>query len=379
MSFKEEINKEIGELKSNIPDVEINAKLMLDSWVTPEDFAKINGTKDISVEKADKKIDETQIEDLTEQLIKAENVKRYMNLTEINSDVIQHFDNDTVKDLFPNEDIASKDNSDIMAMLHRLANEEKNANAQNMLGVCYISGMGVEISEETALRFFENAAEQNHPSAQRNLAIMLENQASTDKNRIIELYEKSAAQNDGYALNNLAACYLTGDGVKQNVKEAVKLFDKAVKVGDDYAMVNLADCYSVGNGVKRDDKKAYELYEQAAKQKNQDGLINAAECLFIGKGTKQDLKKAMEYFKIAADMGNETAQKRLDEIQEKMTPKKHEEVTAEKKDKAKKPSLDDSFGFFKTAADSKNNEATAKDGIEKSIEAPSKPISKGDR
>ena len=379
MSFKEEINKEIGELKSNIPDVEINAKLMLDSWVTPEDFAKINGTKDISVEKADKKIGETQIEDLTEQLIRAENVKRYMNLTEINNDIIQHFDNDTVKDLFPNEDIASKDNSDIMAMLHRLANEEKNANAQNMLGVCYISGMGVEISEETALRFFENAAEQNHPSAQRNLAIMLENQASTDKNRIIELYEKSAAQNDGYALNNLAACYLTGDGVKQNVKEAVKLFDKAVKVGDDYAMVNLADCYSVGNGVKRDDKKAFELYSRAAEQKNLDGLINAAECLFIGKGTKQDLKKAMEYFKIAADMGNETAQKRLDEIQEKMTPKKHEEVAAENKDKAKKPSLDDSFGFFKTADSKAKNEITTKDDIEKSGKAPSKPINKGER
>ena len=380
MSFNEELNKEIEQLNSHIPEIELDKNLKLDTLVTPEDFAKINGKMNAISEKADNELEAKQAEDLTEQLIKAENAKKYMNLTEVNSDTVKRFDNETIKDLFPDEDIVGKDNSDIIAMLHRLSQENRNANAQNILGVCYISGIGVEVNEDVALRLFEQSAEQNHPSAQRNLAIMLENQGSSDKNKIIELYEKSAAQNDGYALNNLAVCYLTGDGVKQNVKEAIKLFDKAVKVGDDYAMVNLADCYSVGNGVKRDDKKAYELYERAAKQKNQDGLINAAECLFVGKGTKQDLKKAMEYFKIAADMGNETAQKRLDEIQEKMTPKKHEEVAAENKDKAKKPSLDDSFGFFKNAADSKaKNEITTKDDIEKSGKAPSKPINKGER
>ena len=50
MSFNAELNKEIEQLNSTIPDVEIEAKLKLDSWVTPEDFAKINGTKDITAE-----------------------------------------------------------------------------------------------------------------------------------------------------------------------------------------------------------------------------------------------------------------------------------------------------------------------------------------
>ena len=45
MSFNAELNKEIEQLNSTIPDVEIETKLKLDSWVTPEDFAKMNGTK----------------------------------------------------------------------------------------------------------------------------------------------------------------------------------------------------------------------------------------------------------------------------------------------------------------------------------------------
>ena len=365
MSFNADLMTEIKNLSNNIPNIKVDDKLKLDKLITPRDFAEINGQADVSAGKKENDLKKAaeKANALTDDLIKVDKIKKYTNLTEVNNDIVQRFDNDAIKELFPNEEMASKDNSDIITMLHRLAQEEKNPNAQNILAVCYISGIGLEKNEEVALRLFEQSAEQNYPSAQRNLAIMLENQGSTDKNRIIELYEKSAAQNDGYALNNLAACYMTGDGVKKNVKEAVTLFDKAVKVGDDYAMVNLADCYSVGNGVKRDDKKAYELYAKAAENKNQDGLINAAECLLVGKGVKQDLNKALEYFKIAADMGNTAAQKRFEEIQEKITPKKHEEVSPDGKETQKKSALDKSFGLYRSADASKNktNEELAKD------------------
>ena len=66
----------------------------------------------------------------------------------------------------------------------------------------------------------------------------------------------------------------------------------------------------------------------------------------------------MEYFKIAADMGNEMAQKRFYELQEKITPKKHEEVTADSKETKKESTLDKSFSFYKTAEKSKDKAVT---------------------
>jgi TPR repeat protein len=262
-----------------------------------------------------------------------------------------------------------------MEILHRLA-DENNANAQNILGVCYFTGTNVAIDEQKAVEYLIKASEQDHTAAQRNLAITLENQNSPDKNKIISLYEKSAAKDDAYALNNLAVCYLLGDGVKQNVKQAVKYFEKAVKLGDDYAMVNLADCYALGNGVLKNDKKAFELYKQSAEKNNVEGIRNMADCLINGIGTKQDFQLAIEMYKKASDFGDIKAAEKYNELSEKLTPQKHSETTISNdvisNKEEKKSTLEQALNLGKKAQENKENVNEEKTQENKEITPPEK-------
>lgn len=109
-------------------------------------------------------------------------------------------------------------------------------------------------------------------------------------------------------------------------------------------MVNLADCYAIGNGVRRNDKKAFTLYQQAAEKNNIDGIRNLADSYYNSIGTKQDFKEALKLYQRAADMGDNTSKERLEKLQAKLNPQRHEISTGEISDAAKavkKPTLAD--------------------------------------
>ena len=345
-------------LAEKVPNVKLEGQVKFDSEITSDDFKKINSnnepetnTSDIDEEMAKK---QKAMEEMTNGITKA---SKYSDITAINTEMLDDIESGNTKKYFSAETI-NRDgvNSDLMELLHRLA-DEKNANAQNILGVCYFTGTNVAIDEQRAVDYLTKASEQDHTAAQRNLAIALENQNSPDKNKVITLYEKAAAKDGAYALNNLAVCYLLGDGVKQNVKQAVKYLEKAVKLGDDYAMVNLADCYAIGNGLIKNDKKAFELYKQAAEKNNIDGMRNMADCLLNGTGTKQDFQLAMEMYKKASDFGDIKATEKYNELSEKLNPQKHSETSisdnAKKDDK--KATLSKAFELGKKAQENKEN------------------------
>ena len=300
-------------------------------------------------------------QEISEELI---NAQKYTNLTDINSSIVSMVENSDLAEVFPNEVMDYSNGSDPMLMLFDLADNGKNAEAQNILGVCYFSGSNVEIDMQKAMEYFHDAAEQEHSGAMRNLAIVMEGMDDPDKNKIISLYEKAAEKNDAYAINNLAVSYLTGDGIRKDTKQAVKLFEKAVKLGDDYAMVNLANCYAFGNGVKFSEKEAFKLYEKAAEKGNIEGLRNAAECLLVGKGTKQNLETALSYFTKAAQLGDIKSQQRAEEISEKLKGIKHKEVTVKKSEPKKKKSLSDVMLMGKQAAEKEED----KEASEKSTD-----------
>jgi TPR repeat protein len=74
-----------------------------------------------------------------------------------------------------------------------------------------------------ASQWFKKAAEQGHPDAQFNLAVM----------------------------------YLTGEGVPANLTESVQWMRKAADQGDPTAQFNLGMMYSSGKGVPKDPVQAY--------------------------------------------------------------------------------------------------------------------------
>jgi len=368
-----DVKKEaVSELASNIPKVELKGNVNFDKEFTYSDFEKINNPKTKTNEneikpKSNPEIDEETLKKqkaMEEATVKAVNARKYSDIMQTNADVINDIDSGTMEKYFTSAIINKENNLDIMETLHRLA-DENNSNAQNMLGVCYLTGMNVVIDEKKAVDYLTSAAEQEHTAAQRNLAITLENQQSSDKDKIISLYEKAAEKNDSYALNNLAVCYLIGDGVKQNVKQAVKYFEKAVKYGDDFAMVNLADCCTVGNGVIKNNKKAFELYKQAAEKDNVDGIRNMADCLMNGIGTKQDFRAAMDLYKRAADFGDTKALEKFNELSEKLNPQKHSDLTLSdgdtgKREEKKKPTLSEKFDLSKKISENKEKKENEK-------------------
>ncbi len=377
---KETLNK----LTENIPKVELKGNVNFDKEFTYSDFEKINnpkpkGNKIQTNEMQENRLPENEVQTknkpdiddetlkkqkaMEETTLKAVKTQKYSDIMQTNADIINDIDSGTMDKYFTSAIINKENNSDIMETLHILA-DENNSNAQNMLGVCYLTGMNVVIDEKKAVEYLNSAAEQDHTAAQRNLAITLENQQSADKNKIIALYEKAAEKDDSYALNNLAVCYLIGDGVKQNIKQAVKYFEKAVKYGDDFAMVNLADCYAVGNGVSKSDKKAFELYKQAADKGNLDGLKNAADCLMNGIGVKQNFRAAMDYYRKAADFGDTKALEKFNELSEKLNPQKHSDITLSDNDnkgqEKKKPTLSEKFNLSKKVSENKENKENEK-------------------
>lgn len=335
-------NEKIDKL-CQIPKIEnmgLNKADISQLIVTEEDFKKINQELNKeSILNYDKSTEEqTQHKEINANKVVEEaivNIKKYNDLYNVNQEIIDEVENETINfntNISIEEDI---EENNTMNMLHKLADVDVVSNetfmAQNMLGVCYSLGINVEKNQDTAMEYFEKSSEQNYAPAQRNLAIMLENQPEPDMKRVIELYEKAVAEKDAYALNNLACCYMTGEGVKKDINQALKLLAKAVKLGDDYAMVNLADCFAIGNGVRHNEKKAFILYKQSADAGNIEGMKNVAEFYLKGIGTKPDHQKAMEYLEKAAKKGDIKAQENLDKIKAKLSPQKHNTIETEEK------------------------------------------------
>ena len=76
-------------------------------------------------------------------------------------------------------------------------------------------------------------------------------------------------------------------------------------------MNNLAFCYLYGNGVDEDTTKAFELYEQSALLGHSAGMYGVGICYQHGIGVAKDLNKAKEWLTKSAAQGYKAAQTQL--------------------------------------------------------------------
>jgi len=77
-----------------------------------------------------------------------------------------------------------------------------------------------------------------------------------------------ADQGDPAVQFNLGLLYLDGQGVPQDLDQAVKWFIRSAEQGYDKAQLNLGALYSVGKGVKRDYVQAYKWLNICSSQGN---------------------------------------------------------------------------------------------------------------
>ena len=131
---------------------------------------------------------------------------------------------------------------------------------------------------------------------------------NSDWEQAVKWYRKAAEQQNLVAQNNLATCYVQGQGVAQDYAEAVKWYRKAADQGYVEAQSSLGACYTAGYGVAQDYAEAVKWYAKAAQQQDSSAQLKRGYCHAKGYGVPQDLAKAFEWYKKSAEQGNARAQ-----------------------------------------------------------------------
>lgn len=141
----------------------------------------------------------------------------------------------------------------------RKAAELGNAYAQDVLGLIYGNGQGVDVDFGQALTWFRKSAEQGYVSAQGHLGTAYEKGfgVAQDYAEAITWYSKAAKQGDVGSQLQLGVMYEKGMGVTQDFVQAISWYTKAAEEGSYHAQSNLATMYAKGTGVKADNKLAY--------------------------------------------------------------------------------------------------------------------------
>ena len=149
--------------------------------------------------------------------------------------------------------------------LTQLANAG-NARAELVVGLKYLDGDGVAVSNTDAAKWLERAAEQGLPIAQYRLGFMYAGGLGVpaDPAKAMHWYQLAAQAGNRKAMHNLAVAYATGAGTPKNLAEAARWFSKAAALGLSDSQFNLAVLYERGFGVPQSLLDAYKWYAIAA-------------------------------------------------------------------------------------------------------------------
>jgi TPR repeat protein len=171
-----------------------------------------------------------------------------------------------------------------------------------------------------AALLFRKAAEQGHPVAQFNLALMHElgRGMAKDEQQAVFWYQKAANQGHPVAQTCLSSMYSEGRGVAKNDQEAAYWFRKAADQGHPKAQFNLGLMYELGSGVIKNDKQAIFWYQAAAEQ----GFTLAQWCLgSMYANVQNNLIEAHKWFNISYLCGETDAAESRARVEQRMTEK----------------------------------------------------------
>ena len=111
---------------------------------------------------------------------------------------------------------------------------EGDARAQFYLGEMYMDGMGVPVKQDKAIRFYRQAAEQEHPGAQARLGMSHAKGRGLPQNyaKAFTWYRRAAIVGDLDAQYRLGFLFEAGQGTRRNLPQAYKWWAIAARWGD---------------------------------------------------------------------------------------------------------------------------------------------------
>lgn len=205
--------------------------------------------------------------------------------------------------------------------------------AQYNLGHLYLSGKGVPADRNMSAKYWRMAAQQGLSQAQHSLGVLLlDGNVTADlRKEAISWLEKAAAQGfersktrlalirlenaaergNPEAIYQLGQMYLSGNGIKQDVRRAVALYKTAADQGYAPAQHEMGVFYEKGTVVPRNVTAAFDWYRKAAEQGNANAQNNLGTLYLEGRAVPQDVVLGIVWFKVAAAQGLELAKNNL--------------------------------------------------------------------
>lgn len=192
-----------------------------------------------------------------------------------------------------------------------------NSEAQYDVGTMYQNGRGVQADRNKALEWYRKAAAQNHPRAVSRLNLMEENATRFDRTfsqaekgdreslydlgnmymmgvgadidyiSAIKAFEQSANQGYDKAAYKLGLIYYEGTGVRSNPTEAFKWFGIAAEDDFPAAQYYLGRMYGEGKGTRRNNTLALQWLGKAV-----DGGFDQARVEIINVTENLNMEKA---------------------------------------------------------------------------------------
>ncbi len=142
---------------------------------------------------------------------------------------------------------------------YQLAAQKNLTIAQSNLGGMYLGDRGVEPNYTEAIKYLTLSANKNYPNAIISLAGMYRDGTGVPKDlsKATELYKQAAAKGDSSAAFALGLLYASESSGMLNYPEALYWSKKAAISGDALAMKNLTFHYYNGFGVSKNYAQAY--------------------------------------------------------------------------------------------------------------------------
>ena len=147
-----------------------------------------------------------------------------------------------------------------------------------------------------------NGVEENIPEAVKYYLLAAEAGYAPAQNALGEIYCDS---NDLKGDPKIACYYNSGRAIESDNEQAFKWYLSAATAGDKTAMYNLGEMYYKGYFLKTDYKKAHHWFKLSADQGNGDSQKMLGDIYYYGQGVKKNLEESFRWYKLSANQDNE--------------------------------------------------------------------------
>lgn len=122
-----------------------------------------------------------------------------------------------------------------------------------------------------------------------------------------DLFYQIAEISNVEAMTTVAFMFSVGEGVRENINEAIYWYKQAEELEYSDAMCNLGFLYIYGQGIPKNYQKGLKWIQKAVVLENSQAMCVLAECYLNGWGVEENHDFAFEYYEQAANLGNQGA------------------------------------------------------------------------